>query len=123
MIEKAESDKWLVNTFIILIASFIARRSLEFAAIESHYFCNKGFFPTDSWILDNVDKIKGIPCVIVQGRYDVVCPCFTAFALAQRIPEAEFHVVDDAGHSASEPGTAAKLVQAADSLAAKFSSS
>jgi proline iminopeptidase len=87
---------------------------------------NGGFFETDGWILDNTDIIKDIPTVIVQGRYDVVCPMATAWELyvcrscnicrSKRMPKAEFHIVGDAGHSASEAGTSALLVKAADSL-------
>eukprot|EP00808_Paulinella_micropora_P004439 g3282.t1 len=64
--------------------------SLAFARIENHYFSNKGFFPSENWILDNVYKIRHIPTVIVQGRYDVVCPMKTAWDLHRAFPEAEF---------------------------------
>lgn len=61
-----------------------------------------------------MDIIRDIPSVIVQGRYDVVCPMVTAWELHRRWPEAEFHVIPDAGHSASEPGIIEKLVGATD---------
>eukprot|EP00249_Psilotum_nudum_P012635 c23894_g1_i1 orf=827-1858(+) len=86
--------------------------SLAFARIENHYFMNNGFFPTDSFLLDNVDKIRHIPAVIIQGRFDVVCPMMTAWDLHKAWPEAIFKVVLDAGHSANEPGITAELVAA-----------
>lgn len=60
----------------------------------------QGFFETDGWLLENVDKIRHIPTVIVQGRYDLVCPMRTAWDLHRAFPEAEFTIVQDAGHSA-----------------------
>lgn len=86
--------------------------SLAFARIENHYFVNKGFLPSDSYLLDNVDKIRHIKTVIVQGRYDVCCPMMSAWDLHKSWPEAEFKVVPDAGHSANEVGIAAELVSA-----------
>ncbi|XP_042417659.1 proline iminopeptidase-like isoform X2 [Zingiber officinale] len=86
--------------------------SLAFARIENHYFINKGFLPSGSYILDNVDKIRHIRTVIVQGRYDVCCPMMSAWDLHKAWPEAEFKVIPDAGHSANEPGIAAALVAA-----------
>ncbi|CAM0135881.1 unnamed protein product [Umbelopsis sp. WA50703] len=90
--------------------------ALEFARIENHFFINKGFFESDSWILDNIDVIKkhNIPGVIVQGRYDVVCPIVTAWELHKLWPEAEFNIITEAGHTAREVGTTAKLVEAAE---------
>jgi proline iminopeptidase len=85
-----------------------------FARIECHYFVNNGFFETPGQLLKNVDKIRHIPTVIVQGRYDVVCPAKSAWDLHRAFPEAEFHIVPDAGHAADEPGTAALLVAATD---------
>jgi len=87
--------------------------ALAFARIECHYFINKGFFDTPSYILDNACVIRKsrIPVTIVQGRYDVVK---TAWELHKRIPNAEFYFIDDAGHSAKEVGTTKKLVEACD---------
>ena len=90
-----------------------------FARIESHYFINKGFFPTESYILDNVDRIRHIPTFIVQGRYDVVCPMKTAFDLHKAFPEAEFVVCGQSGHSATEDETTSELVMACDRFAGK----
>lgn len=85
-----------------------------FSRIECHYFINHGFFKTENWLLENIDKIRHIPAVIVQGRYDIVCPMVTAWDLHRAWPEAEFRLVPDCGHSAFEPGIARSLVVAAD---------
>ncbi|MDJ0902764.1 MAG: prolyl aminopeptidase [Xenococcus sp. MO_188.B8] len=85
-----------------------------FARIECHYFVNKGFMATENQLLDNAYKISDIPGVIVQGRYDVVCPMITAWELHQVWPKAKFVVVGDAGHSISEPGIRDALIEATD---------
>ena len=85
-----------------------------FARIECHYFVNKGFFSTENQLLENIERIRHLPGVIVQGRYDVVCPMITAWELHQAWPEAEFIVIPDAGHSVSEPGIKDALIQASD---------
>ncbi len=82
-----------------------------FARIECHYFVNKGFFEYDGWILDQIDIIRNIPSVIVQGRYDVVCPMITAWELHKKWPEANFHVIPDSGHSMLEAGIRNKLIE------------
>ena len=86
----------------------------SFARIECHYFFNKGFFKYDGWILEQIDKIRHIPCAIIQGRYDVVCPMRSAWDLHKKFPEADFHVVQDAGHSMTEDGIASKLIEFTD---------
>lgn len=88
-----------------------------FARIECHYFKNRGFFDVDGQLLRNVGEIRNIPSVIVQGRYDVVCPMDSAWALHRAWPEAEFVLVPDAGHSAFEPGIAKALVATCDKFA------
>ncbi len=90
--------------------------ALAFARIEAHYFVNRGFFHSDTELLDGVASIRHLPAVIVQGRYDVVCPMATAWALHERWPEARFVVVPDAGHAAFEPGIASALLDATDSF-------
>jgi proline iminopeptidase len=87
--------------------------SLAFARIENHYFVN-GCWLRDGQLLDDVDRIRHIPAVIVQGRYDVVCPVESAWALHRRWPEAKLVIVPDAGHSAMEPGNVDQLVRATD---------
>ena len=85
------------------------------ARIEAHYMMNRGFLPENA-ILDGLDRIRGIPAVIVQGRYDAVCPIATADELARAWPEARYVIVPDAGHSAMEPGIRGALVAAMDEL-------
>jgi proline iminopeptidase len=92
--------------------------ALAFARIECHYFVNKGFLTRESQLLDDIPKIRHIPTVIVQGRYDVVCPAVTAWALHRAFPEADLRLVPDAGHSAFEPGNVHELVLATDRFAA-----
>ncbi|MEP7119412.1 MAG: prolyl aminopeptidase [Byssovorax sp.] len=88
--------------------------ALAFARIECHYFVNKGFFEKDTQLLDEVGKIRHIPTVIVQGRYDVVCPMESAWALHRAFPEADLRIAPDAGHSAFEPGNVHELICATD---------
>jgi proline iminopeptidase len=91
-----------------------AKVAEAFARIECHYFTHGGFFKSENWLLENVDKILHIPTVIVQGRYDVVCPMVSAWELHRAFPEADFEIVQDAGHSMTEKGIAAKLVEYTD---------
>ncbi|MFS0866173.1 prolyl aminopeptidase [Microbacterium sp. 179-B 1A2 NHS] len=101
----------------ILVASMAEdARATAFARIENHYFVNRGWF-TPGQLIDGTDAIRHIPAVIVQGRYDMCTPMMTAWDLHRAWPEAEFVVVDDAGHSASEPGIAAALRAATDRFA------
>lgn len=87
-----------------------------FARIECHYFVNRGFLASEDQLFNNVDRIRHIPAVIVQGRYDIVCPMATAWQLHQAWPEAEFIVIPDAGHSVTEPGIQQALIEATDRL-------
>jgi len=89
--------------------------ALGLARLEAHYFSNDIFLP-ENFLLENVDKLRPIPGVIVQGRYDMVCPIVTADELHRAWPEAAYHIVDDAGHSALEPGIRARLVAAMEEL-------
>lgn len=88
-----------------------------FARIECHYVVNRGFLEREEQLLENIERIRTIPGVIVQGRYDVVCPMTSAWELHRAWPEAEFVVVPDAGHSMSEPGIRSALVEATDRFA------
>lgn len=88
-----------------------------FARLECHYFMNRGFFTSENQLLQNIDRIRHIPTVIVQGRYDMVCPMFTAWELHQAFPEAEFMVIPDAGHSMTEIGIRSALLDAGDRFA------
>jgi proline iminopeptidase len=98
LLKRAESDTW----------------ALQFARIEAHYFVNGGFLRSDTQVLDDVSKIKHIPCTIVQGRYDIVCPADTAWQLHKRWPEATFCLIPDAGHSVKEAGITTALLDATD---------
>jgi len=89
-----------------------------FARIENHYFINGGFM-REGQLLEKqeIDKIRHISTIIVQGRYDVICPATTAYALKKEWPEITLNIVPDAGHSSREPGTSELLVQATDQFA------
>ena len=88
-----------------------------FARIEAHYFVHGAWLKSDTQLLDDVAKIAHIPGVIVQGRYDVVCPASSAWALHKRWPTSKLVIVPDAGHSIKEPGILSALVQATDDFA------
>lgn len=90
--------------------------AVAFARIENHYFVNRGWW-VEGQLIAGVDRIRSIPAVIVQGRYDVCTPMMTAWDLHRAWPEADFVVVDDAGHAASEPGIAQALRAATDRFA------
>jgi proline iminopeptidase len=88
-----------------------------FARIEAHYFVNAGFLEQDDQLLRDVPRMRHIPGVIVQGRYDMVCPLRSAWDLHRAWPEADLRIVPDAGHSALESGTTRELVAATDHFA------
>jgi proline iminopeptidase len=92
-----------------------------FARIECHYFHNKGFFEKDGWLLEAGAKFGELPGVIVHGRYDVVTPLSSAWALNKVWPKSQLRIVPDAGHSSLEPGIVSDLVKASDMLADKLS--
>jgi proline iminopeptidase len=87
--------------------------ALGLARIEAHYFSHHIFLPENS-LLQNISRLRHIPAVIIQGRYDAVCPIVTADEVHRAWPEAEYLVVPDAGHSAWEPGICAELVKATE---------
>lgn len=91
-------------------------KALAFARIECHYFVNKAFFDHPEFLLKQAHKLKNIPGVIVQGRYDVVCPAKSAYELNKVWPESLLKIIPDAGHAASEPGTRAALIEATDKM-------
>jgi len=88
--------------------------ALAFARIETHYFINNAFMKYDNQILKDACKIKDIPTEIVQGRYDVVCPCKSAYELHKSLNKSTLHMIPDAGHSASELGIIDALVRSTD---------
>ena len=91
--------------------------ALAFALIENHYFMNKGFLEHEKQLLDGIEKIRNIPAVIVQGRYDVVCPMETAYEVSKRWPEASFEIAQNSGHSAFEKEIVHLLVSATNKFA------
>ncbi len=109
------------TSFLRLNADYVAKFQDQYAAafarIECHYFINKAFFQTDNQLIENIGRIRHIPTVIVQGRYDVVCPMKSAWDLHRAWPEADLRIVPDAGHSAFEPGNTHELISATDRFA------
>ncbi|MBU2944992.1 prolyl aminopeptidase [Shimia thalassica] len=94
-----------------------AEYARAFSRLENHYFINGGFLERDGQILSEMEKIAEIPGVIVQGRYDMICPPTSAFELSKRWPRAQLRMVRNAGHALSEPGISAELVKVMDQLA------
>jgi proline iminopeptidase len=95
------------------------RFALAFARIECHYFVHGAFLRSDTQLLDDVPRIAALPGVIVQGRYDVVCPAASAWALHRRWPGSVIRMIGDGGHSMTEPGIIDALVEATDDFAVR----
>lgn len=95
------------------------RWALAMARIEAHYFANNTFIE-ENQILNNADKLAGIPGIIVHGRYDVVCTLDNAFALHRAWLDSQLNIVRDAGHASREPGIVDALVRATEAMAARF---
>jgi proline iminopeptidase len=110
------------TSFLRLNPDYVAKfgedeYAAAFARIECHYFINEGFMRTDNQLIEDVGKIRKIPAVIVQGRYDVICPMKSAWDLHRAWPEADLRITPDAGHSAFEAGNIHELVSATDRFA------
>ncbi|WIY26859.1 prolyl aminopeptidase [Parasedimentitalea psychrophila] len=88
-----------------------------FARLENHYFINQGFLESDGQILANMGRISHIPGVIVQGRYDMICPPVMAWRLNELWPEGELKMIRGSGHALSEPGISAELVRVMNVIA------
>lgn len=88
--------------------------ALSLARLEWHYLSHGCYLPSDGWLLERAPSLAGIPCRIVQGRYDANCPPVSAWELHRALPGSELRVVPDAGHSSSEPGILSELVRAAE---------
>lgn len=86
------------------------------ALIECHYLYYFGFFKTKNWILENLSKVNHLPCTILQGRYDILCPMQSAWELHKAWPNSKLKIISDAGHSSSEPRTLDMLIQVTDAL-------
>jgi proline iminopeptidase len=91
------------------------RLALGLARLEAHYM-KHGIFLPENALLDGIDRVRGIPAFIIQGRYDAICPIVTADTLARAWPEAKYIIVPDAGHSAMEPGLRTQLLGAVERM-------
>ena len=96
-----------------------AEKSLAIARLENHYFVHLGWFGDGRGLLENAHKIRHIPTVIVQGRYDLCTPTRSAWDLKQALPEADLRIIQG-GHAASEPALSAALVRATDEFAERL---
>jgi proline iminopeptidase len=94
--------------------------TLAMSRIETHYFVNHCFFPDENYLLEKAPAINHIPTIIVQGRYDMVCPIRSAWDLKKVMPAADLRLVADGGHSVREAGVAARLVQATEDFKSRF---
>jgi proline iminopeptidase len=90
--------------------------ALAIARLEAHYSVNNFFLPEDNHVLDNASTIAHIPCHIIQGRYDIICPPISAWELHQALPNSKLTIVPEGAHSPLDPGMATALVGAADIL-------
>mgnify|MGYP001117497161 CR=1 FL=1 len=102
-------DETTVNSFLDPVVA------LGLARMEAHYFSNNIFLP-DNFLLENLHKIHHLPIIMVQGRYDIVCPIVTADEVAKNLPKAEYIIVPDAGHSAFDPSLCRELVKACEKM-------
>lgn len=101
-----------------LFADFTADALADsLARIECHYFVHNTFFESDNWIIENISAIRHLPCIMVQGRYDIPCPLISAWELHRAWPEATLEIIPDAGHAATEPGITDALIRATDCFA------
>ncbi|KAL5007246.1 hypothetical protein ScPMuIL_016052 [Solemya velum] len=113
-------SKWEMSTSRLHVDHSLVNKAADdlwaqqFARIECHFFVNGGFLKAENHLIQNADKIRHIPTTIIQGRYDAVCPMETAWLLHKALPEADFHIVPDAGHSIKEPGISRLLIKATD---------
>ena len=118
----AEWARWEGETITLLPdptvsnAFYDPEYALAFARIENHYFVHNGWMD-EGQLIANASKLRDIPAVIVQGRYDIACPAQTAWDLHKAWPEAEFILVEGEGHSLSQPGLLHHLIIAADRFA------
>lgn len=90
--------------------------ALQFARIECHYFINNSFFETNNFLIENLSGIRHIPAVLIQGRYDVVCPARSAWDLHKAWPESKLHIIPESGHAAGELGIKSKLIEASNAF-------
>lgn len=91
-----------------------AEYARAFARLENHYFTHRGFLEEDAQILRDAGRLSGVPGTIVQGRYDMICPPVSAFALSEKWARAELRMIGLSGHALSEPRISAELVRVMD---------
>jgi len=101
----------------VLDCNAVGNKKLATETIAAHYFSNGFFLPSSNWILDNIPRVRHIPTIIIQGRYDVICPMRGAWDLHLAFPEALLEIYPDSGHSQFERGLTDGLVRAADRFA------
>ena len=112
--------EWSSSTMTLLpdesaVAEIMSDQTvLPVSRIECHYAINDFFLPTPNYILENTLSLRNIPCHIIHGRYDVICPISTAWDLHQALPRSELHIVADGSHSPMEPTMASAIVLAAE---------
>lgn len=115
-------SRWESETITLLPDPAIAAEmteddfALAFARIENHYFVHAGWLD-EGQLIDNAGRLKGMPGLIVHGRYDMACPVRNAWDLHRAWPKADFHLVEGAGHAYSEPGILHQLITATDRFA------
>jgi proline iminopeptidase len=105
----------LIPNYEIVTTEEQHAQALNISAIECHYFRNQVIDPKDS-LINKIDKFRHIPAVIVQGRYDIICPIISAHRLHEKWPEADYIVVPNAGHSADEPAIRSRLIEATENM-------
>ena len=116
ILETFEAGIVLKGTEVKALRAGKGQISDAFARIENHYFVHAGWM-NDGQLIRDAHKLKNIPGVIVQGRYDVACPPQTAWDLHRAWPEAEFHFAEGEGHALSQPGILHHLIEATDRFA------
>lgn len=100
-----------------VVARFAEGRfAYALSRIETHYCVHRGFFSHDGQLITDAHRLQDVPTVIIQGRYDLICPIESAWALHRALPQAAFHIVEDAGHSATELGITHRLIEATERL-------
>ncbi len=114
---------WEARTSKLVVSEELIRRHGDdrfaeaFARIECHYFKHRCWFARDDQLVADAVRLRHLPGAIVQGRYDVVCPIRSAWDLHRAWPEAELHVIPEAGHSAFEVGITNRLIEVTDRFA------
>jgi proline iminopeptidase len=112
--------RWEVSTMTLVpdpevIASMTEpESSIAISRIECHYILNNFFMKSENYLLDQIYKAHGLPCRIVQGRHDVLCPPISAWDLHKALPGSDLRIIPDGAHSPMEPGMIHELVQATE---------